>query len=684
MRVFEVTIRKRELKELDSEHLSFRLSEDFVASYKNRKTEFGFECGGNNTLGEVTWLTKYSNLKPDGTKEKWYEGCERIINGMFSILKNHCAQNKTPWNHMRAQRSAEEAYERLFTFKWTPPGRGLEKMGTRFVFDFGSACLNNCAVLSTSNIGPRNPTLPFMRLFEMSMLGIGVGFDVWGAGKITLHEPTGEIETFIIPDSREGWCESLDLQLRSYFLANRNPVVFDYSLIRAAGEPLKTFGGTASGPGPLIRLHKQLDEQLRGRAGQVITETDIVDIFNKVAKCAVAGGTRRSATLALGHAEDKEFLDLKNPDVNPERVGADGWGYLSNNSVLAQVGGNYDHLIDRIAINGEPGLIYLDVAREYGRLIDPPNNKDNRIVNFNPCVEMGLEPNELCTLVDVYPTKHESLEDFKRTLKYAYLYGKAVTLLPTHWPESNEVMQRNRRIGLSMSGIAQFIESKGWAELRTWQDNGYAEIKKRDVQYSEWLGIRESIKMTTVKPSGTTSLVTGVTPGVHWPENVFYIRRMRFRANDPLVPVFERAGYKVEPAFEDPTYTVVVEFPTRGPQVRTVNEVSLWEKVSLAASAQKWWSDNGVSATFSFKPEEKAEIGPVIQAFDGQLKALSFLPITETGAFKQMPYEAITEEEYERRTEGLTRLRVAELYKKGSKPESDRFCTTDVCLIEPQ
>lgn len=666
----------------EHEHLSFRLSDEFIDQYRDREVQWGFDCGGGNTLGELTWLTKYSRLKDDHTKEQWFEGCRRVIEGVYSILKDHCTKNRTPWNHAKAQRAAEDAYERLFTFKWTPPGRGLWMMGTKFVWEEGSAALQNCAFLSTEHLGPRNPALPFVRLMEMSMLGIGVGFDTLGAGKLTIYEPEGEPEVFLIPDSREGWCDSTEAVLRSYLTKGQRPVVLDYSDVRPAGTPIKRFGGTAAGPGPLRGLHESIVRIFSGREGQEITSADIVDVMNLIGKCVVAGNVRRSAEIAFGMPDDKEFLELKNPSVNAERMGPDGWGFMSNNSVMAEVGGNYDHLVDLIAINGEPGLNYLDLARSHGRLVDPPNNRDYRAKGANPCAEQTLEDGELCTLVETYPIKHESIEDYLRTLKVAYLYGKAVTLLPTHWPESNEVMQRNRRIGCSVSGIAQFAERHGWTELRHWLDEGYQEVVRRDRQYSEWLGVRESIKTTSVKPSGTVSLLAGVTPGVHWPEQDVYLRRMRFRVGEPMVEVFAKAGYPVEPDVMDPEHTLVVTFPTKGPDVRTNREVSVWEKVSLAALLQRWWADNQVSATFTFRADEANQIGPLLRSFDGQLKSMSFLPMLESGgAYAQMPYERIELDEWKAAVKKIKRIDYGPIYANGSAPEGERYCTTDYCEV---
>lgn len=663
-----------------SDWLSFHLSDTFVARYDGRPVEWGFPCGGGNNLGELTWLTKYSRLKEDGSKESWQEGCRRVVEGVYSILKDHCRAQRTPWNAQKAQRSAEEMYELLFTLRWTPPGRGLWMMGSEFVFKHGSAALQNCAFVSTAGLSSRNPVDPFVRLMEMSMLGIGVGFDTAGAGKLHVFEPVNGTYVHVVADSRQGWCASQELLLRSYLTPGQHAIAFDYSQVRPAGAAIKSFGGHSAGPGPLHMLHRRTEQLLKEYVGREIDSSFIVDLFNLEGKCVVAASVRRSAELALGSATDTAFLDLKLPGT--ERMGPDGWGFMSNNSVIAEVGGDYLGLIPRIIENGEPGLYYRDLARGYGRLADPRNDRDYRAAGTNPCAEQTLENMELCTLVETFPSKHNSYLEFTRTLKVAYLYAKAVTLLQTHWPDSNEVMMRNRRIGCSVSGLAEFVETRGWQTMRRWLDDGYQEIARRDRAFSEWLGVRESIKMTSVKPSGTVSLLAGVTPGVHWPEATDYLRRMRFRMGDPMIKVFSKAGYHVEPDVMDPANTVVVTFPVAGPRVRTVRAVSIWEKVQLACELQRLWADNSVSATFSFTPEERNQIGPLIEANDGRLKSMSFMPLLEVGgAYAQMPYERVTTDQLRDAREGIKKIDYRPVYRNGRAPEGEKFCTNDTCEV---
>jgi ribonucleotide reductase alpha subunit len=609
---------------------------------------------------------------------------------MYSLQKDHCKSSRLPWNDAKAQASAKEAFDRLFELKWTPPGRGLWVMGTDIVnVQKNSAALQNCAFVSTLEMTKSNPAKPFSFLMEASMLGVGVGFDDKGADKgFTIYEPQEE-DVYLIPDTREGWQESTVALINSFLKDGQKSITFDYADIRPYGTPIKTFGGTASGPEPLVLLHEVIRKMFAGRAGELLTRKDIADIGNLIGRCVVSGNVRRSAELLIGRIDDEDFLNLKNSEVFPERNSYDpenpGWGWMSNNSVEVSVGTNFDPIIDGIVRNGEPGVLWMDVSRKYGRLADPINNKDHRIMGYNPCAEQSLESYEMCTLVETYLNRHETLEDYKRTLKFAYLYAKTVTLLPTHWEETNAIMQRNRRIGTSMSGVANFADRVGLPILRDWMDEGYTTIKRYDVTYSEWLGIRESIKMTTVKPSGTVSILAGESPGVHWtPGGKFFNRAIRFSNSDPMLPLFKMANYRVEPASESPDTTSVVFFPIKSDAERAERDVTIFEKMSLAAMAQRYWSDNSVSVTVSFDPEKEAEhVGTVLHMYDGQLKTVSFLP-SGNFTYPQMPYTQITEEEYNE--EGVMKLFPIDfsgVYAGlASEAIGEAYCTTDACEIK--
>lgn len=199
--------------------------------------------------------------------------------------------------------------------------------------------------------------------------------------------------------------------------------------------------------------------------------------------------------------------------------------------------------------------------RAYGRMCDPPDYADHRARGGNPCLEQTLESYEMCCLVETFPHRHDTQEDFLRTLQMAMTYAKSVTLGPTHWPQSNAIMLRNRRIGTSLSGVAQFIAARGLNELKDWCEKGYATVKSQDQELSERFGVPLSIKTTCIKPSGTVSLLAGSTPGMHYPESRFYIRRLRLSVMSELLEPIRQAGFRVEPAVGSEDSSVVVEVP---------------------------------------------------------------------------------------------------------------------------
>lgn len=660
---------------------SFSLSEDFISGYRDKTPPFGFEDAAGNSLGELTFVRTYSRLKDDGTKERWYEVCRRVVEGMYSIQKDWAHKNKLPWNSNKAQTSAKEAYDRLYTLKWTPPGRGLWMMGSDFVHERGmAAALYNCAFVSTGDIDRYNPGAIFGWVMDALMLGIGVGFDTRANTRnIEIREPSKSPIIHTIDDSREGWVESLTMLINSY-LRDTPPVIFDYSQIRQAGEPIKGFGGTSSGAASLIKLHKQLAQIFSGRAGEVLDSRTIVDIVNLIGTCVVAGNVRRSATIALGNPDDEVFASLKDYEKYPDRA---EWGWMSNNTLVVEDSPDYERVVERIVDNGEPGFLWLDTMRGYGRTNDPRNDKDHRVMGTNPCAEISLESYELCNLVEVHLDRHENIEDFLRTIKFAYLFAKTVTLLPTHWPETNAVIQRNRRIGTSLTGIAGFVEDHGLAVFREWANEGYDEVQRYDEVYSEWMGVRQSIKTTTVKPSGSVSLLSGSTPGVHWPPaGNYYLRAIRFANSDKMLHMFKLAGYRMEPDVVSDN-TTVVYFPMSVPFSRSEKDVSIYEKVHLAAEAQAYWADNAVSVTISFKPDtEGDDVERVLKMYEGKLKTASFLPIGNE-VYAQQPYTSITQEEYEAYQMTLFKIDWSGIYDGIDNLEAvgEKYCANDFCAI---
>jgi ribonucleoside-triphosphate reductase (thioredoxin) len=644
-----------------------RLSDKFLANFKDKQPEWG-------PLGLVTYKRTYAR-KVDGRTEEWWQTVQRVVEGTYTVQKWHCNRLNVPWSDRKAQHSAQEMYTLIFDMKFLPPGRGLWMMGTDYIEKHGGAALNNCAFVSTEKI-EEDLAEPFIFLMEMSMLGVGVGGDTKGAGKIVPRVPV-KSGTYQIPDSREGWVEAVRRVLAAHDPNSEETLPeFDFSLVRPAGEPIKGFGGTSAGPDPLRACLRQIREILSGLAALevAIRSSTIVDIFNIIGKCVVSGNVRRSAEVLLGEASDQSFIELKDPDKYQKEL--DDWRWASNNSIFAKVGMSYEGLADRTAKNGEPGYLWMDTVRGYGRLKDPRNNKDRRAAGSNPCLEQTLESYELCCLVETFPSRHETYEEYERTLKFAYLYAKTVTLIPTHNKKTNRVMMRNRRIGCSQSGIVESFKRHGRRTHLDWCDRGYNYIQELDEQYSEWLAIPRSIKTTSVKPSGTVSLLPGVTPGIHYEHSEYYYRTMRIANQSTLLKPLLEAGYRVEPAITEPN-TQVVYFPVKAKHFdKGKSDVTMWEQLENAAAMQYYWADNQVSITVTFKPEEARDIQSALELYETRLKSVSFLPELDHG-YKQAPYIAIGKAEYDTAAARLSQLALLD----DTHEVVDAFCDSDKCTL---
>ncbi|MBL19090.1 MAG: ribonucleoside-triphosphate reductase, adenosylcobalamin-dependent [Flavobacteriaceae bacterium] len=646
----------------------FRLSDSFVEPYKTAEVPWG-------PLGYVTFKRTYArrlsefDADAEGTEE-WWQTCRRVIEGMFHIQKEHVVRLGLEWNDNKAQKTAKDAFDRLFNLKWTPPGRGLWMMGTKFVEERTGAALFNCAFRSTQDINRMGGYI-FSWIMDALMVGVGVGFDTKGAGTITIKEPTYTNDTLVIDDSREGWVNSVHVLLDGFFFGSNVPK-FDYSNIRPEGAPIYGFGGTSSGAAPLIELHENLTELFSSKVGELISSVDIVDTENLIGRCVVAGNVRRSAALAIGQYDDTYYLEMKN---DQEKLYHHRWG--SNNSFDAMVGMDYSWHAEQSQKNGEPGYIWLENARRYGRMKDGENYDDAEVMGFNPCVEQSLHNAEMCCLVETFPAKHDDYEDYVKTLKCAYLYGKTVTLVNTHWPETNAKMLKNRRIGLSQSGIVQAFNKHGRREMMDWCDHSYDYVKELDTEYSNWLCVPKSIKMTSIKPSGTVSLLNGSTPGIHFPESEYYIRRIRFSDTSPIVPQLQAAGYRSEKDKYSPN-TTVVEFPiheqffTKGKK-----DVSMWEQLEIAAQYQNYWADNAVSVTVTFTEQEASQLKSALEMYETRLKAVSFLKYQDTG-YEQAPYEPITKEQYNEMSAEITPIQRIETNVAGV---GTKYCDGESCEI---
>lgn len=649
--------------------MDFELSKAFLDQYKGKQPKFG-------PLGLVVYKRTYARPVPNENRtEEFWETLRRVINGVYTLQKQHCQKLKLPWKNDKAQKSAQTMFRLMWDFKFLPPGRGLWMMGTDYVFARGSAALQNCGFVSTKDI-KYDFSGPFVWLMDFSMLGVGVGFDTKGSGTLKIQAPKLDNEPHIVDDNREGWVELIRRVLDSFVGKGSFPSNIDYSKLRPYGAPLKGFGGTSSGPVPLQELVTNLFNLLTKYIDKVLDSAAIVDVSNLIGRCVVSGNIRRSAQIAFADVSDTIFLDLKNPQLHKEELLHHRWA--SNNSVYVNQDTDYTEVASKTALNGEPGYVWLENCRNYGRMGRDPDYSDLRVEGSNPCAEITLEPYELCNLVEVFGPNHDSYEDFRHTLKYAYLYAKSVTLLPSHDERTNNVMLRNRRIGTSISGIVQAMNKVGKRAFLDWCDQGYDYLRDLDTIYSGWLCIPRSIKVSTVKPSGSISLLPGVTPGIHYPHSEYSIRRIRFQEQSDLLNLLTEAGYEAEQDKYSPN-TTVVSFPVKEEFFSKGKEdVTIWEQMEMTAQMQQYWADNSVSVTVTFNKNEEKDIKSCLELYSTRLKTVSFLPVSEHG-YEQAPYEEINKERYLEMTSRIKPLNLS----TSTETEGDQkvFCENDICLL---
>jgi ribonucleoside-triphosphate reductase len=312
-------------------YTAFQLDKTFLSRYVNKKPSFGWDV-----FGEFIYLRTYSRVKDNGENEVWYETVERVVNGTFNMQKKWFLRCGLEWSDVKAQYTAQMMYDRIFHMKFLPPGRGLWAMGSPLTEELGLfAALNNCAFISTESIDDvYRPAKCFAFLMDASLLGVGVGFDTKGAGKVLITSPKMAAESHIywISDSREGWVESTEILINSYLKPNSILPQFDYSRIRPRGSPIRGFGGIAGGPELLRELHESLKVVLNRNLGRMITVTTLVDIMNLIGKCVAGSSVRQTAEIAFGDANCQEYLDLKNYHLNLLHTWNGLYGGLSTGS----------------------------------------------------------------------------------------------------------------------------------------------------------------------------------------------------------------------------------------------------------------------------------------------------------------------------------------------------------------
>jgi len=502
------------------------------------------------------------------------------------------------------------------------------------------------------------PVRPFTWAFEMLMLGSGVGYNIQREHvyqlpkvkkKVNIKNVNDSGADFIVPDSREGWTELLKRVLEASFFTGQG-FTYDTSLVRPAGSPIKGFGGTASGPKDLIWGMQEVNRILNERSGQRLRPVDCLDIMNIIGKIVVAGNVRRSAQIAIGDHDDIEYLRAKRWDLG----NIPNWRAMSNNSVACtDISLLPDEFWEGYNGNGEPyGLINLESSRRMGRTGET-QYPDPNVMGYNPCAEQSLAPFETCCLAEIYLPNIETERELKDVATLLYRINKHSLAIKCAVPETEDIVHKNMRMGIGVTGYLQATE-----EQRSWLPAVYNHLRAYDKEYSRICGFPTSIKLTTVKPSGTLSLLAGVTPGAHPGYSQYYIRRIRMAADSELVKVCRNNGYHVEYVrnFDgtDDHSTVVVSFPCSFPEHTTfADDMSAVDQLEVIKRLQAEWSDNSVSVTIYYRKSELDEIKAWLDENYHNVKSVSFLLHNEHG-FDQAPMEEINYWKWKEMTESVT------------------------------
>jgi ribonucleoside-triphosphate reductase len=627
-------------------------------------------------------VSRYSRyLDKEHRREIWPETVKRY----FDFLTQHLAEN-SGYNLRTELR--EELEQAVLNLEIMPSMRALMTAGKALARD--NVCGYNCAYL------PINSPRSFDELFYILLCGTGVGYSVERQyinelPTVSEHfEPSTTIIT--VDDSKAGWARAFK-ELIAMLYVGQIPA-WDASGLRPAGARLKTFGGRASGPGPLIDLFKYTVALFRGASGRQLTSIECHDLCCKIASVVVVGGVRRSAMISLSNLSDQRMRDAKTGswfNTHPDRA-------FSNNSVaytekpdMATFIQEWKSLYD--SHSGERGIFYRNAARSTAARNGRRITED---IDFgtNPCCEIILRPFQFCNLSEVVVRAPDTIDDVKRKVRLATILGTFQSTLTNFkylrkiWKDNTE---EERLLGVSLTGIMDhpILSGKGGPEqdlptiLRRLKDVAIAENKSLAAD----LGINQSVAITCVKPSGTVSQLVNSSSGIHPRHSRYYIRRVRGDTKDPLTAFLRSSGVPVEECAYKPESTVVFSFPVKSdPKTKVFRDTySALQSLNLWLLYQTYWCEHKPSVTISVKEHEWMAVGAwVYENFD-KISGISFLPY-DGGSYTQAPYEEITEDQYNdlasRMPKEIEWSRLSEYETEDSTVSSQTLaCTGEVCEI---
>ena len=571
-------------------------------------------------------------------REDWEETVARYFDFMTAQLKKN--QDYTLSDAMR-----NELESAVVNMEVMPSMRSLMTAGKALERD--NTAGYNCSYL------PIDDVKAFDEAMYILLCGTGVGFSVERQSIQKLPDIPEELyesnTTVVVSDSKEGWAKSLR-QIIALLYAGEIPK-WDVSKVRPKGARLKTFGGRASGPEPLVELFQFVSNIFKGAKGRKLNSLECHDIMCKIGEVVVVGGVRRSAMISLSNLSDDRMRHAKSGawwEKNGQRALANNSACYTERPDVGIFMQEWNSLYE--SKSGERGIFNREAAKK----VVKQNGRRNSDFDFgtNPCSEIILRPYQFCNLSEIIVRADDTVDSLKRKARLATILGTFQSTL-THFPYLRKVWQKNteeeRLLGVSMTGILDnaLLNNPDSPSLEGILNELKAVCVATNGIMAEHLGIPASAAITCVKPSGTVSQLTDSSSGIHARHAEYYFRRVRGDKKDPLTQHLIDAGVTAEPCVMKPEQTVVFTFPKKAPQGAMLRkDLTAMQHLKLWLAYQRHWCEHKPSVTISVNEHEWPEVGAWVWKHFDEMSGVSFLPY-DGGSYRQAPYEDCTKEQYE-------------------------------------
>ena len=584
-------------------------------------------------------LSRYSRFRDDlGRRESWEETVERYFNFFREHLKINCGYDLST-------SLDKELRTAILNLEIMPSMRALMTAGEALRRD--NTAGYNCSYVTVSRVRA------FDEILYILMCGTGVGFSVERQYVEKLptiaEEFTNSETTIVVQDSKAGWAKSYR-EMVSLLIGGQIPK-WDISKVRPAGSRLKTFGGRASGPGPLEDLFRFTIDTFKKAAGRKLTSIECHDLVCKIAEVVVVGGVRRSALISLSNLTDERMRDAKSGawwNENPQRG-------LANNSVAYKERPDIGIFMEEwISLykskSGERGIFNREACK---KTVEKLGERRDATYEFgtNPCSEIILRDREFCNLTEVVVRPDDTKETLTRKVELATILGTFQASL-TNFPYLSSEWQNNCEeealLGVSLTGI---MDNKMMSTPSDELIDILNELKRSSVdtnkKYAKALKINPAAAITCIKPSGTVSQLVDAASGIHPRHNNYYIRTVRADKKDPICNMMIDMGIPNEPCVMKPDHTVVFSFPMKAENSLTRNSFTAIEHLDIWLMYQRHWCEHKPSITVTVKENEWMNVGAWVYSHFDEISGISFLPHSDH-SYRQAPYQDCTKEEYEK------------------------------------